>query len=97
MLFAELVVGRVGIGIAAKPELLDKGFALFIVAEILEGFPLFIGNNVGDILVQPGLIGAFQLLANSLLSLKSLFVAARALQRVDFLILSPRSPGPELD
>ncbi len=33
MLFAELVLRRVGIGIAPQPELLDEGVALFVVAE----------------------------------------------------------------
>jgi putative intracellular protease/amidase len=37
VLFAELVLRRIRIGIAAQPELLDEGVALFIVAQALEG------------------------------------------------------------
>ena len=33
MLFAEFVFGRVGIGVAAQPELLDEGVPLLIVAQ----------------------------------------------------------------
>ena len=36
VLFAEFVVRRVGIGVAAQPELLDEGVALFVVAEDLK-------------------------------------------------------------
>lgn len=37
VLFAELVVGGVGVGVAAEPELFDELVALFVVAELLEG------------------------------------------------------------
>ena len=47
MLFAELVVRRIGIGIAAQPELLDEGVPLLVVAQVLEGLPLFVGDDVG--------------------------------------------------
>ena len=80
--------GRVGIGIAAQPEVLDEGFALFIVAQVLEGFPLFVGNDVGHVLIKPGLVGALQLLPDCLLGLKLLLVGALALQRIGFLILA---------
>jgi len=54
MLFAELVFRGIGIGIAAQPELLDEGLALLVVAEISEGFPFFVGDDVGDVLIEPG-------------------------------------------
>ena len=59
VLFAELVFGRIGIGIAAQPELLDEGIPLLVVAQVLEGLPFLIGNDVGHVLVQPGLVRAF--------------------------------------
>ena len=94
VLFAELVVGRVGIGIAAQPELLDERFALLVVAQVLECFPLFVRDDVGHILIQPGLVGALQLLPDFLLGLELLLVGALALERVGFLILSRRRwPG----
>ena len=52
VLLAELVVGRIGIGIAAQPELLNKSVALFVVAQVYEGFALFVGNDVGDVLLS---------------------------------------------
>ena len=42
VLFAEFVVGRVGIGIAAQPELLDERLALLVVAQVLECLPLLV-------------------------------------------------------
>ena len=56
VLFAEFVFRRVGIGIAAQPELLDEGFALLVVAQVLERLPLLVGDDVGDVLVEPRLV-----------------------------------------
>ena len=58
MLFAELVVRGVGIRIAAQPELLDEGLALLVVAQVLEGLPFLVGDDVGHILIEPRLEGA---------------------------------------
>ena len=76
VLFAEFVVGRVGIGIAAQPELLDERLALFVVAQVLECLPLFVRDDVGHVLIEPGLVGAFQLLPDFLLRLELLLVGA---------------------
>ncbi len=48
VLFAKLIFGRVGIGIAAQPELLDECFALLVVAQVLECLALFVGDDVGN-------------------------------------------------
>jgi hypothetical protein len=50
ILLAILVFVGIRVGIAAAPESFDKLLALFISAELLEGFLLFVGNNVGDVL-----------------------------------------------
>ncbi len=88
VLFAEFVVGGVGIGVAAQPELLDERLALLIVAQVLEGLPFFVGNDVGHILVEPGLVGALQFLPDFLLRLEFFLVGALALQGIGFLVLA---------
>ena len=88
MLFAEFIVGGVGIGIAPQPELLDERFALLVIAQVLEGLPLFVRDDVGHILIQPGFVGGFEFLPNFLLRLEFLFVRPLALQRIGFLILA---------
>ena len=62
VLFAEFVLRRIRIGVAAQPELLDEGVPLLVVAQVLEGLALFVGDDPGHVLVQPGLVGALQLL-----------------------------------
>jgi hypothetical protein len=52
VLFAELVLRRIGVGIAPQPELLNEGVALLVVAQVLEGLALFVGDDVGHILVS---------------------------------------------
>ncbi len=52
VLFAKFVVGRVGIRIAAQPELLDERIALFVVAQVSKGFALIVRDDVGDVLVR---------------------------------------------
>ena len=93
VLFAEFVVGCVRVGISAKPELLDEGVTLFVVAQVLEGLPFLIGNDVRDVLVEPGLVGTLQLLTDSLLRLEGLTVAAGPFEGVDFLIARGAAPS----
>src|SRR6185503_19758752 len=54
----------IGIGIAPSPEFLDKALALVVGRELLESFPLFDGDDVGDVLVQPILVSFFQFRLN---------------------------------
>ena len=61
MLFAVLVLGRIGIGVAAQPELLDESVALLIVAQVLERLHLLVGDDPANVLVQPLLVDALQL------------------------------------
>src|SRR6202041_3153916 len=56
VLFAELVLGRVWIGVAAKPELLDKLVALFVITQTLERLHLLVGDDPANVLVDPLLI-----------------------------------------
>ena len=63
VLFLELVLDGIGRGVAAQPELLDELLALFVGLQPLEGRALFIGDDVGDVLVQPLAVGSLQLLA----------------------------------
>ncbi len=82
VLFAELILRRVGIRIAAQPEVLNKGFPLFIVRQAFERLHLLIGDDPAHVLVEPLLIGAFQLLLQFLLLLEFLFIAKRPVERV---------------
>src|SRR5215831_15224872 len=86
MLFAELIVRGVGVGVPAEPELLNKSFALFVVAEALKGLAFLVRNNVGDVLIEPGFISAFQFLPELFLGLELCIVGARALQRIRFIL-----------
>ena len=58
---AILVFVGVGIGIAPPPKLLDKALALIVGLELLEGLPLFIGDDVSDVLFQPVFVSLIQL------------------------------------
>ena len=87
VLFAEFVLRGVRIRIAAQPEILDEGVPLLVVRERLEGLALFVGNNVGHVLVQPGLVGALQLLFDGPLGGELLLVGTFALEGVNFLAL----------
>ena len=60
VLFLELVLDGVGSGVAAEPELLDELFAFLVGGELFEGFALFIGDDVGDIRVEPLLPGRLE-------------------------------------
>jgi len=48
-----LVIDRVGCGIPAQPERFDELLALFIRLELFECGPLFIRDDVTDIIIQP--------------------------------------------
>src|SRR3954462_879988 len=50
----------VRIRIAPAPEFFDEPFAFFVGFEFLERLPLFIGDDVGDVLVEPVLVGLLQ-------------------------------------
>ena len=64
VLFLELVLDGIGRGVAAQPELLDELLALFVGLQALEGCLLLVGDDVGDVLVQPLLPGGLQLLSS---------------------------------
>ena len=91
MLFTELVVRGVRIGIAAQPELLDERVPLFIVAQILEGVFLFVGDDPDHILIEPGLVGIGELVMQLSLPFDLLLVRERALERIDLVELLPGS------
>src|ERR1700688_473125 len=63
ILLSEHILWAAGIRIAPLPEFLDELVPLFVGSELLEGGPLFIGDDVGPLLNQPlvkrGLLGAF--------------------------------------
>src|SRR5215831_1041737 len=51
----------VRIGITASPELFDETFPFIIRLQFFEGFALFVGDDIGDVFVEPVLVGLFQL------------------------------------
>src|ERR1051326_7648117 len=53
MVFLEFVFYRVWSGVAAEPELFNKLLALFVGPKAVICSALFIGNNVGNVLVEP--------------------------------------------
>ena len=57
---AILVFIGVRIWIAASPEFFDKALALVVGLQFLEGLPLFVSNDVSNILLQPVLVNPFQ-------------------------------------
>src|SRR5215471_10446167 len=83
VLFLKFVLFGVGRGIAALPESFNEVIALFVVRELLEGGTLFIGDDVGDVLVKPLFVGLAQLLLKSLGVLFTLLLVLRAFQRID--------------
>src|SRR5208282_4708163 len=88
MLLAKFVLRRIGIGVAAQPEVLDECLALFIVGQAHEGLALIVANNVGDVLIQPNFVGPLQFLPQSLLRLVPLLIAELALHGIDWLALT---------
>src|SRR5579859_5274843 len=83
VLLAELVIRRIRIGIAPQPELLDEGIPLLVVAQALEGLGLFVGDDPGYILIEPGLVGARNFVLQFLLPVELLLIRERPLQRVN--------------
>ena len=73
VLFLVFVLDGVGRGIAAQPELFDELLALLVGVQLLEGFALFIGDDVGDVFVQPLLPGRLQLFLERRFFLLDLF------------------------
>src|SRR6185437_11125278 len=78
VLFAVGVFRRIGIWIAAAPELLNEGVALLVVAQALEGLPFLVADDPANILIQPLFVGAVQFLAEFLLLLEALLVGKLA-------------------
>jgi len=56
--FAVSVLGRIRIGIAAPPKLLDVLLTFFVGGEAEEGFAFFLGDDVGNLFRQPGGVGS---------------------------------------
>ena len=50
----------IGIRVATTPKLLDEAFALVVSGQFLECLPLFVGDDVGDVFVEPVFVGFFQ-------------------------------------
>ena len=84
VLFFELVLFRIGRGIAAQPELLDELVALFVVGELGEGGALFIGDDVAHVLVEPFLVGLADLLLQRLFVGAALLFGKRLGERIHF-------------
>ena len=59
ILFAIFVLVSIRVRIAPAPELFDEPLPLVIGLELLEGFSLFVRNNVCDVVLQPVLVGPF--------------------------------------
>src|SRR4029077_15375713 len=91
MLFLELVLDRVRRGIAPLPECLYELLALFVGLQLQECRALFIGNDVGDFLFKPFLVGSGELFFQLLqIFLAFTVVVAFFLPRV--LLIVGRSP-----
>src|SRR5437899_8067415 len=73
MLFLILVLFCVGRGIATLPEGLDEVVALFVVGELLESGPFFVGDYVGDVFIQPLFVSLRQFVLQGLRILLALF------------------------
>jgi len=66
----------------------DEGVTLLVVRESLECLALLVGDDVGHILIQPGLVCSVNLNSEVPLGSDLLLVGALALERVNFLILA---------
>ena len=53
MVVFEFVVDRIWCGISAQPERFDKALAFFIGFQVLPCRPLFVRDDVGDVLINP--------------------------------------------
>src|SRR6266478_3169890 len=60
VLLAIFVFVGVRIGIAPAPEFFDETLALVVGLEFLESFALFVGDDVGDVFVQPVFVNLFE-------------------------------------
>ena len=69
MLYLEFIFDRTRRGVAAQPELLDELLAFFIGLETFECGALFIGDDVGNVFVEPLEVRRFELFAELLLAL----------------------------
>ena len=58
VLFARIVFGGVGSGIAAGPEILNERIALFVGGEEVEGVAFFVGDDVDHFFGEPGILGS---------------------------------------
>jgi hypothetical protein len=85
VLFSVLILGRIGIGITAQPEILDERVALFIITEILEGLKLLVGNDPPNVFVHPLLVLTVQLTPESLLLLHLLLISKPAFGGIGLL------------
>src|ERR1700722_14448510 len=56
MLFAKLVLKRIGIWVAPLPETLNERLALLVIAQAQKRSALIVGDDVVNFLVQPGFI-----------------------------------------
>ncbi len=94
MLFFISIFRRIGIRIAALPELLDELFPLLVGRQVQERVLLFGGNDVDDVLVQPLLVlrieFSFEILVLSLLFLGGLFCLLRIGSRAAGPVASAR-------
>ena len=51
------IIHRIGIGIAALPELLDEVLAFLVGLQLQESFALGVRDDIGHVLAQPLLVG----------------------------------------
>src|SRR5580698_5934897 len=85
VLFFVLVLFGVRSGIATLPESFDERIALFVVAELLEGRLLFVGDDPDHVLIEPFLVRPFDFFP-VVLFLLLLFLGVDGLfERIDFL------------
>src|SRR5437867_4590602 len=61
ILLAIFILVSVRIGIAPSPEFLYEPLALVVSLQLLESLSFIIGNDVGNILLQPVFVGLLQL------------------------------------
>src|SRR4051794_3660624 len=81
--FFEFVLFGIRRRIAALPEGFNEVVALLIIGELLKGSAFFVSNDVGDVLVQPLLVGLAQFLFKGAGILFALFFVSGTLERID--------------
>ena len=82
VLFAKFVLGRIGIGIAPPPEILDEVVPLLIVRQTLERLEFLVGDDPAHILIDPFLVWPLEFVPQLLLLFELFFIAQRTLKRV---------------